>query len=273
MKKIVSLFFCLCVVMSASLAQAGVDVSINIGVPPPLLFEEPPEMVVVPGAGAYVYMVPDMLGVYFYGGFWYRLHDGHWFRARSYDGPWGYIVRSRVPRYVLGVPPDYYLHLPPGYHRVPYGDLHSHWRDWDRGRHWNRYDWYKHEFREHERRRHSGEYKPHVQHDGGPRHDDRRRDGQRYDTHSGGGPKHDSQKYGSGGPKHDSGPKVQRQDPRQQQQHKSGQAVDRGDRRAGGGGEKLGGSGQKPGMGQKPGGGQKGGQSHQDKQEGLERGR
>lgn len=192
MKKIVSLVFCLCVAMGASFAEGGVDVSISISVPPPLVFEGPPELVVVPGGGGYVYMVPDMLGIYFYGGYWYRIHDGRWFRARLYSGPWSYIVRSRVPRYVVGVPPDYYLYLPPGYHRVYYDDLRTHWRSWDRDRHWNGYDWYKHEFKEHERRRHSGDYPPRrdPRRDGPPGHDDGVK-------HGGWGHKHDEgAKYG-----------------------------------------------------------------------------
>lgn len=53
----------------------------------------------------------------------------------------------------------------PKYYRIRYKDLHEHWYQWDKSRHWDSYDWYKREYREHERRRHAkdlhhGEPKP-----------------------------------------------------------------------------------------------------------------
>lgn len=209
MKKIVFLASCLVFILGIPFAQARVDVSISIGVPPPLVFEAPPELVVVPYGSRYVYMVPDVLGVYFYGGFWYRIHDGYWFRARNYDGPWAYIVRGRVPRYIRNVPPDYYINLSPGYRRIPYGDLHRHWRSWDRQRYWNRQDWYRNEFREHQHRHRDRpavfegrrtpprahdrpaprvERRPEPRRDGGPAHDRR-----------GGKPREEDRRGGSGG--------------------------------------------------------------------------
>jgi hypothetical protein len=152
MKRIVLLMVCLFFVVGTPLiGEARVNVNIGIALPP-LAFAGPPEVVVVPGA-AYVYMVPDVVGLYFYHGFWYRIHEGRWHRSTLYSGPWTYIVTTRVPRVIVNVPPDYFIHFPAGYHRIPYRDLHRNWRVWDNRRHWNRYDWYKHELREHERRR------------------------------------------------------------------------------------------------------------------------
>lgn len=188
MKKIVLLIAFLCIVFAASIVEADVDVNISIGVPPPLAFAGPPELVVVPSGARYVYMIPDMLGIYYYGGYWYRIHDGHWFRAGLYSGPWAPIVRSRVPRVIVNVPPDYHLHLPPGYHRIHYDDVHRHWRSWDKKRHWHKYDWYKQEFRRHEKQRHHGDRRPPDVHKerkydgpkrdskGGKKHRDDRRD-------------------------------------------------------------------------------------------------
>jgi hypothetical protein len=144
---IVCLFF---VVGMPLIVDARVNVNIGVALPP-LVFAGPPDLVVVPGA-AYVYMVPDMAGLYFYGGFWYRIYDGRWYRSRLYSGPWNFMVASRVPRVVVGIPPDYYRHFPAGYHRIPWGDVRRNWRAWDSRRHWNGFDWYRNEFREHERR-------------------------------------------------------------------------------------------------------------------------
>lgn len=156
MKKIVLLMVSLFFVLSVTHVSAGVDVGISIDVPPPLEFEEQPDVVVVPSGSAYVYMVPDTPGLYFYNNYWYRFYDDHWYRSSIYNGSWVYIQTHRVPRFVMDVPPDYYLNLPPGYNRIHYGDLHRNWRTWERGRHWNRYDWYKREYREHQRRRGEG---------------------------------------------------------------------------------------------------------------------
>lgn len=206
---LVSLFF----LLSVPLVDAGVNVGISIGVPAPLVFEEPPDVVVVPSGSAYVYMVPDSPGLYFYNNFWYRFHEGHWFRSGIYNGSWVYLDTRRVPRFVLDVPPDYYSSLPSGYYRIHYGDLHRNWRTWDRGRHWNRYDWYKHEYREHGRRDHD---RGRDLHDGGhgPRGDGHKPGdkghGLKGDGHKPGDTGHglrgDGHKPGdTGGKKHDGG--------------------------------------------------------------------
>lgn len=154
MKQIVLLMVSLFFVLSMLLAGAAGDVNISIGVAlPPLVFAGPPDVVVVPSGTSYVYMVPDMIGIYFYHGYWYRFHGGRWFRSTIYSGPWAYFEASRVPRVIVNVPPDYFRHMPHDYYRIRYGDLRRNWRTWDNSRHWNRYDWYKHELREHERRR------------------------------------------------------------------------------------------------------------------------
>jgi len=147
----VSLLF----LISVPLVGAAVDVNITIGVPPPLVFAGPPDVVVVPSGTAYVYMVPGRPGLYFYNNFWYRFHGSYWYWAHTYNGRWSYIETHLVPRFIIDVPPDYYRHLPPRYYRIRYGDLDRHWYRWDKSRHWDRYDWYKREYREHERRRHA----------------------------------------------------------------------------------------------------------------------
>jgi hypothetical protein len=161
MKQIVLLVVSLFLVLIMPLVAAAGDVNISIGISaPPLVFTGPPDVVVVPIGPSYVYMVPDMIGLYFYNGYWYRFYENYWFRSTIYSGPWAYIQTSRVPRVIVNVPPDYFRHMPPGYHRIHYGDLHRNWRTWDKSRYWHRYDWYKRELKAHERRRHSDLQRP-----------------------------------------------------------------------------------------------------------------
>jgi hypothetical protein len=128
--------------------------------PPPKLAVQEPELVVVPSGNAQVYMVPNMVGVYFYGGHWYRHHHGVWFRAASYNQPWVFMKRERVPSFVSGISPAYALSLPPSYHRIHYHEFNRNWRTWDRERHWERERWYQNERRAEIRRdrdRHANE--------------------------------------------------------------------------------------------------------------------
>ena len=129
--------------------EAQVNININVPPPPPLQFAGPPDVVVVPSGTSDVYLVPNTAGLYFYGGYWYRFHHDHWFRASLYSGPWVTIGTSLVPRAVWGIPPDYILGLPPGYHRIHYGDFHRHWRDWGHNRHWQNQSWYRDHSRHH----------------------------------------------------------------------------------------------------------------------------
>lgn len=121
-------------------AVAGVGVSVNIGLPP-LVFSAPPAVIVIPGT--YVYSVPDIeVGLFFYQGFWYRPHEGRWYRASSYNGPWAYVEISRVPRVVVDLPPRSWR-VPPGYHRIPHAEMRGNWSRWEHERHWDQdRDWH-----------------------------------------------------------------------------------------------------------------------------------
>ena len=133
-------------------ASAELRVNIDIAIPPPLQFAEPPDVYVVPSGTSYVYMAPNYDGVYFYGGNWYRLYNGRWFRSSHYNERWDYIETSIVPQVIVVLPPEYIHYVPSGYHRIHYDDLSSNWQSWDQGRHWDSYDWYKHERRDDVRR-------------------------------------------------------------------------------------------------------------------------
>ncbi len=129
-------------------ASAGINVNIDIAIPPPYQFAGPPDVYVVPSGSSYVYMAPDYEGIYFYGGNWYRYYNERWFRSSHYNGDWGYIETSNVPQVIIVVPPEYIHYVPSGYNRIHYDDYHSNWQSWDQGRHWDSYDWYQHERRD-----------------------------------------------------------------------------------------------------------------------------
>jgi hypothetical protein len=116
-------------------AAAGVQVNINIGPPPAFVIPAPPAVVVIPGT--YVYAVPDIgVAILFYHGFWYRPHEGHWFRAQTYNGPWVYLAPANMPRVLVQLPPGYYQ-VPPGHRYIPYGQLRDNWGKWERERYWH----------------------------------------------------------------------------------------------------------------------------------------
>ena len=115
--------------------------------PPPALTVQNPDLVVVPSGEAQVYMVPNMVGVYFYGGHWYRYHHGVWFSANVYNEPWVVMQTPVVPSFVVSISPAYAFYLPRDYHRIHYGEFHSHWHTWDREKHWHNEHWFKNERR------------------------------------------------------------------------------------------------------------------------------
>jgi hypothetical protein len=115
--------------------------------PPPVLIVHNPDLVVVPSGEAQVYMVPNMVGVYFYEGRWYRYHHGVWFTAGVYNEPWVFVQPPVVPSFVVGISPAYAFYLPRGYHRIHYGEFHSHWHTWDREKHWHHERWFQNERR------------------------------------------------------------------------------------------------------------------------------
>lgn len=110
-------------------STAGVHVDIGFYAPFPGIFvapPPPPRVVAIPRTE--VYYVPGIeREIFFYSGHWYRPHAKGWYRARSHNGPWGYIGANRAPHALRDLPGRYY-----GSHR--YKDQRS-----DYGRH-DRYD-------------------------------------------------------------------------------------------------------------------------------------
>jgi hypothetical protein len=117
---------------------------VAVEAPPPIAIAEP-ELVVVPGGNEYVYMVPNVAGVYFYNGLWYRYYGGAWFSASVWGTPW--IGIAAAPGIVIGIDPFYPFYLPVGYFRIGWGDFHSHWRSWGHDHYWHNNTQFRHEMR------------------------------------------------------------------------------------------------------------------------------
>jgi len=105
-------------------AADSLRIGINVGVPsppaivvtpppPPIVVTAPPQLVIVPGSPVF-YAPRVSINFFAYGGRYYSFHEGAWFVATTYGGPWATIAPARVPRPVLAVPVTYYK-IPPGH--------------------------------------------------------------------------------------------------------------------------------------------------------------
>ena len=127
--------------------MAGVDVNVNIGLPPLIEFSGPSEMVVLPETD--VYVVPDVAqDIFFYNGFWWRPWEGRWYRSQYYNSGWGYY--QGVPSFYGGIPSgwrnEYRNHSWKGhrwnYQRIPHQQVQQNWRGWQQSKHWeNQQTW------------------------------------------------------------------------------------------------------------------------------------
>jgi hypothetical protein len=123
---------------------AGIDVNVSIGLPPPIVFSAPPDVIVIPDSSD-VYVVPDIdAELFFWDGWWWRPWEGRWYRSHYYDRGWGYY--SNVPSFYYDVDPgwrgyyrdhNWYGHRW-NYERIPHQRLHQNWKGWKKDRHWER---------------------------------------------------------------------------------------------------------------------------------------
>ena len=71
--------------------MAGVNISIGISLPPPIVFAAPPDVVAMPDANG-VYFVPDIaVDMFFWNGWWWRPWEGRWYRSLYYDRGWALL--------------------------------------------------------------------------------------------------------------------------------------------------------------------------------------
>lgn len=123
--------------------MAEVNVDINISLPPLIVFEAPPEMIVIPET--YVYVVPDVgVDIFFYNGWWYRPWEERWYRSRNYNSGWKHY--RKVPSFYKHVPSgwrnDYREHRWGGhqwnYQRIPHKQVQGKWNYWKKTNHWEK---------------------------------------------------------------------------------------------------------------------------------------
>ncbi len=112
--------------------------------PPPLPFDAPPDVIVMPDTND-VYVVPGIdIDLFFWGGWWWRPWGGHWYRSLYYNHGWGYY--NAIPSFYYDVDPgwrryyrdrNWYGHRW-DYERIPHHRLQQNWKSWQNDRHWER---------------------------------------------------------------------------------------------------------------------------------------
>ena len=125
-------------------AMAGVKISVGIALPPAIVFQAPPDVIVLPDTND-VYAVPNInVDLFFWNGWWWRLWEGRWYRSHYYDRGWAHY--NNVPSFYFDVDPgwrryyrdrDWHGHRWE-YERIPNGRLQQNWRSWHKSRHWER---------------------------------------------------------------------------------------------------------------------------------------
>jgi hypothetical protein len=124
--------------------MAAVNINLNFALPPPVVFEAPPEVVPLPDTDN-VYVVPDVAAdIFFWNGWWWRPWEGRWYRSHYYDRGWAYY--DSVPLFYFGVDPGwrgyYRSHSWNGhrwnYERIPTQRLQQNWKSWHNNQHWQK---------------------------------------------------------------------------------------------------------------------------------------
>jgi len=131
----------LCPVVMTAPAAAQVSVGVSIGIPSPIVFVAPPQLVVLPGFD--IYVAPGIAEeIYFVDGFWWRPWEGRWYRSAYYDRGWDYY--SSVPYFYGNIRQewrsDYHNHRWEGrdwnYESVPYAQVQQNWSSWKSTKYW-----------------------------------------------------------------------------------------------------------------------------------------
>jgi hypothetical protein len=124
-----------------SMARLEVDVSISL--PPPIVFHEPPMLIVLPET--YVYAVPDVeVDIFFYDGWWWRPWEGRWYRSQDYGSGWGYHQHAPSFYRELSITwrDDYREQRWRGQQwdiqRIPQQQVQQNWSGWRKNRHWEK---------------------------------------------------------------------------------------------------------------------------------------
>ena len=145
MKKICfALMLLTSVVILPHSTRAEVNVSIGFALPAPVVFDAPPEMIVLPDTNN-VYVAPDSdFDLFFWNGWWWRPWEGRWYRSHSYNRGWTYY--RKVPSFYYDVDPGwrgYYRDRNWSgnrweYERIPNQRLHNNWKKWQTNHYWQK---------------------------------------------------------------------------------------------------------------------------------------
>jgi len=124
--------------------MAGVNISIGISLPPPIVFEAPPDVIVIPDTNN-VYVVPNIrVDLFFWNGWWWRPWGGRWYRSPYYERGWEYY--GKVPSFYFDVDPSWRRHYRNHnwyghrwyYERIPSRQVEQNWKRWENNRYWER---------------------------------------------------------------------------------------------------------------------------------------
>lgn len=131
------LFFLFCFTLATGLILTRSDSAMaEMPVPPVLGLKLPPELVPLPDINVYVIHDFDM-DIAFYDGWWWRLHDGRWYKAADYNGAWGLVITRKVPEMLFTLPPGFRRNGLTGT-RIPYGQLKKNWKRWGKEKRWTK---------------------------------------------------------------------------------------------------------------------------------------
>jgi hypothetical protein len=138
-----TMLFALLIVVPIA-TMAGVDINVGISLPPPIVFQAPPDVIVLPDTND-VYVAPDVdVDLFFWNGWWWRLWEGRWYRSHYYNRGWGYY--KNVPSFYFDVDPGWRRYYRDhdwsghrwNYERIPDRRLQQNWKSWHNDRHWER---------------------------------------------------------------------------------------------------------------------------------------
>lgn len=147
MKKLLLRVLLLALLLIPFPTMAEVRVGISISMPPLIVFDQPPELIVLPET--YVYVVPDIdEDIFFYDGWWWRQWEGSWYRSRDYSSGWANY--TEVPSFYMEIPPgwryDYEEEHWRGYRWKPktisYEQVERNWKGWEKSSYWEEQTWY-----------------------------------------------------------------------------------------------------------------------------------
>lgn len=124
-------------------ASAQVNVHFDLSTPPPIVFDRPPELIVIPET--YVYAVPGAsVEIFFFDGWWWRSWERRWYRSRSYGGGW--VHYGSVPVFYRDIPREWRKFYRDRRWRdsswnsrpIPYREVERNWQNWEQRSYWEK---------------------------------------------------------------------------------------------------------------------------------------